>query len=92
MAVCGTAEYLSFGPMAQCVMLALKGLVCRASPSRARRGHKNIIYSSIGPNLRYPAVAHKVGGNMACTLDMLDVGIRMRVSAWDNLFRQFQFL
>ncbi len=26
----GTAGYLSFGPMAQCVVHALKGLACRA--------------------------------------------------------------
>jgi serine/threonine protein kinase len=31
-----TAGYLSFHPMAQCVVHALKGLACRASPSRAR--------------------------------------------------------
>jgi hypothetical protein len=31
-----TLGYLSFGPMAQCVVHALKGLACRASPSRAR--------------------------------------------------------
>ena len=31
-----TAGYLSFGHMAQCVVHALKGLACRASPSRAR--------------------------------------------------------
>ena len=28
--------YQSFGPMAQCVVHALKGLACRASPSSAR--------------------------------------------------------
>ena len=42
--------------MAQCAVHALKGLACRASPSRARRGHKNIILLSLGPTLRYPAV------------------------------------
>ncbi len=31
-----TTGYLSFGRMAQCVVHALKGLACRASPSRAR--------------------------------------------------------
>ena len=31
-----TAGYLSFGLVAQCVVHALKGLACRASPSRAR--------------------------------------------------------
>jgi hypothetical protein len=31
-----TAGDLSFHPMAQCVVHALKGLACRASPSRAR--------------------------------------------------------
>ena len=31
-----TARCLSFHPRAQCVMHALKGLACRASPSRAR--------------------------------------------------------
>ncbi len=31
-----TAGYLSVGPMAQCVVHALKGLACRPSPSRAR--------------------------------------------------------
>ncbi len=30
------AGYLSFGTMAQCVVHALKGLACRARPSRAR--------------------------------------------------------
>ena len=30
-----TAGYLSFGPMAQCVVHAFKGLACLASPSRA---------------------------------------------------------
>ena len=52
-----TAGCLSFHPMAQCVVHALKGLACRASPSRARRGHKNIICFSMGPKLRHPAVA-----------------------------------
>jgi hypothetical protein len=31
-----TVGYLCFGPMAQCVVHALKGLACRARPSRAR--------------------------------------------------------
>ncbi len=31
-----TAGYLSFGPVAQCVVHALKGLAYRASPSRTR--------------------------------------------------------
>ena len=31
-----TAGYLSFGPMAQCIVHALKGLACRSSPSHAR--------------------------------------------------------
>ena len=42
-----------FGPMAQCVVHALKGLACRASPSCACQGHKNIILFSMGPKLRY---------------------------------------
>ncbi len=33
---CFTAGCLSFHPMAQCVVHALKGLACRASPSRTR--------------------------------------------------------
>ncbi len=36
-----TAGYLSFGPMALCVVHALKGLACRASHSRACFGLKN---------------------------------------------------
>jgi hypothetical protein len=35
-----TTGYLRFHPMAQCVVHAFKGLACRASPSRAYRGHK----------------------------------------------------
>ncbi len=31
-----TTGYLSFGPMAKCAVHALKGLACRASPSRVR--------------------------------------------------------
>ncbi len=33
---CDTTGYLSFGPMAQCIVHALKGLACRASSSCAR--------------------------------------------------------
>ncbi len=53
----GTAGYLSFGPMAQCVVHALKGLACRASPSRKHAEvTENIKYFSMGPKLRHPAV------------------------------------
>ena len=39
--------------MAQCVVLALKGLACRASPSRACLGSQKHNIFSMGPNLRY---------------------------------------
>ena len=40
----GTADstgYLRFHPTAQCIVHAVKGVACRASPSRARLGHTN---------------------------------------------------
>ncbi len=54
---CATAEYLSFGPMAQCVVHALEGLACRAPVLLAHAEvTENIKYISMGPKLRYPEV------------------------------------
>ena len=49
-----TAGYLSFHPMVQCVVHALKGLACRAPVLLALADvTKNIKYFSMGPKLRY---------------------------------------
>jgi hypothetical protein len=88
MPVCQYRQVPKFGPMAQCVVHALKGLACRVtpasspashckqrsaltspalhargctSPSRARRGHKDIIFFSMGTKLRHPAVPQACG-------------------------------
>ncbi len=52
-----TAGYLNFGPMAQCVVHALKGLACRAPVLLAHANvTENINILSMGPKLRYPTV------------------------------------
>ncbi len=52
-----TARYRSFERMVQCVVHALKGLVCRAPFLLAHaEATKNINIFSMGPKLRYPTV------------------------------------
>ena len=63
----GAVGYLRFRPMAQCAVHALKGLACRASPIRARRGHRKHNIFSMGQKLRYPTVhvyMHTWGWNL----------------------------
>ena len=52
-AICCTAGYLSFGPMAQCVVHALKGLACRArvTPASSPASHCKQCSALTSPSL-----------------------------------------
>ncbi len=56
-----TTEYLSFGPMTQCVVHALKGLACHAPGLLAHDElTKNRILFSMGPNLGTPRYRYQL--------------------------------
>ena len=53
----GTTGYLSFHPMAHCVVHALKGLACRAPVLLAHAEVAKNVFFSMDPRLRHPTVS-----------------------------------